>query len=64
MADPAYLPSVAARAWRWAPEMEEVAGALRAAGLPDDLAVAAHAVLSRWEDDKDRFDIGLRGHLI
>ncbi|WP_432111013.1 DUF1932 domain-containing protein [Streptomyces sp. YPW6] len=34
LSDPEYLPSVAARDWRWAPEMEEVADTLRAADLP------------------------------
>ncbi|MBG0825785.1 DUF1932 domain-containing protein [Planomonospora sp. ID91781] len=59
LADPDYLPSVAARGWRWAPEMEEVAQTLRAAGLPDDLAAAGQAVLDRWAADKDRFDLSL-----
>lgn len=53
LADPDYLPSVAARAWRWAPEMNEVADTLTAAGLPPDLALGAATVLQRWEDDKD-----------
>ncbi|MGD9529848.1 MAG: DUF1932 domain-containing protein, partial [Pseudonocardia sp.] len=39
LADPHYLPSVAARAWRWEPEMHEVADILAAEGLPDDLAL-------------------------
>ncbi|EFE76242.1 hypothetical protein SSIG_03806 [Streptomyces filamentosus NRRL 11379] len=39
--DPEYVPSVAARAWRWAPEMAEAADALRAADLPPDMAEAA-----------------------
>ncbi len=38
LSGPEYLPSVAARAWRWAPEMEEVADTLRAADLPSDMA--------------------------
>lgn len=53
LADLNYLPSVAARAWRWAPEMLEVADSLTEAGLPTDLAVAASRVLDRWHDDKD-----------
>ncbi|MGW9068099.1 DUF1932 domain-containing protein [Streptomyces yangpuensis] len=57
LADPGYLPSVAARAWRWAPEMEDIAETLRAAGLPADMAEAAVAVMSRWEGDKDRYDL-------
>lgn len=53
LADLHYLPSVAARAWRWEPEMYEVADILAAEGLPDDLARAAAAVLERWEPDRD-----------
>lgn len=59
LADPGYLPSVAARAWRWAPEMEDIAETLRAAGLPADMAEAAVAVMSRWKGDKDRYDLEL-----
>lgn len=44
-----YLPSVAERAWRWEPEMHEIARTLDAAGLPAHLARAAAAVLARWE---------------
>ncbi|WP_165986012.1 NAD(P)-dependent oxidoreductase [Streptomyces sp. YIM 98790] len=57
LADVDYLPSVAARAWRWAPEMQEVADSLKAAGLPSDLAKAANSTLSRWNQDKDNFDL-------
>lgn len=53
LADPHYLPSVAARAWRWEPEMHEVADILAAEGLPDELALAAATVLERWEPDRD-----------
>ncbi|MFI1573919.1 DUF1932 domain-containing protein [Streptomyces anulatus] len=57
LSDPEYLPSVAARAWRWAPEMEEVADTLRAADLPTDMAEATARVLAYWEQDKDQFDL-------
>ncbi|MFD8469720.1 DUF1932 domain-containing protein [Streptomyces cyaneofuscatus] len=57
LSDPDYLPSVAARAWRWAPEMEEVADTLRAADLPTDMAEATARVLALWEQDKDRDDV-------
>ncbi|WP_112491060.1 NAD(P)-dependent oxidoreductase [Streptomyces bacillaris] len=57
LSDPEYLPSVAARAWRWAPEMEEVADTLRAADLPTDMAEATARVLACWEQDKDQFDL-------
>jgi 3-hydroxyisobutyrate dehydrogenase-like beta-hydroxyacid dehydrogenase len=59
LAEPDYLPSVAAKAWRWAPEMEEAAATLRAAGLPADLSLAAAAVFEHWANDKDAFDITL-----
>jgi 3-hydroxyisobutyrate dehydrogenase-like beta-hydroxyacid dehydrogenase len=52
-----YLPSVAARAWRWAPEMQDIAETLRAAGLPTDMAEAAVKVMSRWESDKDQYGL-------
>jgi 3-hydroxyisobutyrate dehydrogenase-like beta-hydroxyacid dehydrogenase len=59
LSDPDYLPSVAARAWRWGPEMLEVAEALLSAGLPAELAEAAASVMTRWEGDKDQFEVPL-----
>ena len=59
LAQPAYLPGVAARAWRWAPEMHEIADTLTEAGLPPHLAQATAEVLGRWKDDKDNRDIPL-----
>jgi 3-hydroxyisobutyrate dehydrogenase-like beta-hydroxyacid dehydrogenase len=59
LADTAYLPSVAARAWRWEPEMHEVAEALREAGLPEQLAEGAAVVLALWRDDKDNNNLPL-----
>ena len=53
------LPSVAARAWRWAPELEEIAATLRTAGLPPAMAEGAATVLRQWTEDKDRFDLPL-----
>ena len=53
------LPSVAARAWRWAPELEEIAATLRTAGLPPAMAEGAATVLRQWAEDKDRFDLPL-----
>ncbi|GAA1700116.1 NAD(P)-dependent oxidoreductase [Fodinicola feengrottensis] len=47
------LPSIVDRAWRWAPEMLEVAETMRAAGLPDDFGRAAAIVLEHWAADKD-----------
>ncbi|MFE8948163.1 DUF1932 domain-containing protein [Streptomyces sp. NPDC007856] len=48
-----YFPKVAARSWRWGPEMREAAHALEEAGLPSDLANAAAAVMERWSGLKD-----------
>jgi 3-hydroxyisobutyrate dehydrogenase-like beta-hydroxyacid dehydrogenase len=59
LSGPGHLPSVAGRAWRWAPEMLEVAETLRACGLPPQMAEAAAAVMERWEKDKDRYDLPL-----
>ncbi|WP_405859163.1 DUF1932 domain-containing protein [Streptomyces sp. NBC_01515] len=59
LAETDQLPSVAARAWRWAPELEEIAATLRTAGLPADMAEGAAAVLGRWADDKDDYDLPL-----
>jgi 3-hydroxyisobutyrate dehydrogenase-like beta-hydroxyacid dehydrogenase len=59
LADPAELPAVAARAWRWGPEMTEAADTLRSHGLPPELAEAATEVLARWSADRDDFDLDL-----
>lgn len=59
LADRGYIPSVAARAWRWAPEMSEAAEALAAADLPPELAQAAAAVLGRWEPDRDDWGLSV-----
>ena len=53
LAETAYFPKVAARSWRWGPEMKEAAHALEEAGLPSDLADAAAAVMERWTGLKD-----------
>lgn len=52
------LPGIVDRAWRWAPEMLEVADTLRDAGLPDDFARAAATVLEHWSGDKENPTIG------
>jgi 3-hydroxyisobutyrate dehydrogenase-like beta-hydroxyacid dehydrogenase len=57
LARPGALPGLAARAWRWAPEMNEIADTLDADGLPSDLARAAAEVLGHWQDDKDSWDL-------
>ncbi|MDT0413707.1 MULTISPECIES: DUF1932 domain-containing protein [Streptomyces] len=53
LAETAYIPKVAARSWRWGPEMEEVVSALREAELPTDLAEASASVMSRWGSLRD-----------
>lgn len=53
LAETAYFPKVAARSWRWGPEMREAAHALEEAGLPTDLADAAATVMDRWTELKD-----------
>lgn len=53
LAEADYIPKVAARSWRWGPEMEEAAATLREAGLPAELAEASAAVMSRWDDLRD-----------
>jgi 3-hydroxyisobutyrate dehydrogenase-like beta-hydroxyacid dehydrogenase len=45
-----FLPSVAVRAWRWAPEMHEVASTLSAQHLPADQALATADILQHWAD--------------
>lgn len=59
LADVDQFPGVAAKAWRWAPEMLEVADVLRSNGLPDGLALGAADALQRWTDAKDREDLDI-----
>ncbi|MFJ9478847.1 DUF1932 domain-containing protein [Streptomyces mirabilis] len=53
LAEPEYVAKTAARAWRWGPEMEEVADTLEAVGLPSEMLRAAATTLARWDDAKD-----------
>jgi 3-hydroxyisobutyrate dehydrogenase-like beta-hydroxyacid dehydrogenase len=53
------LPAAGQRAWRWAPEMREIADASRDAGLPTDLLDAAATVLDHWRRHKDDPDLTL-----
>jgi 3-hydroxyisobutyrate dehydrogenase-like beta-hydroxyacid dehydrogenase len=53
------LLSAGPRAWRWVPEMGEIAEACAAAGLPDELVTAASALFERWESYKDTEDLTL-----
>jgi 3-hydroxyisobutyrate dehydrogenase-like beta-hydroxyacid dehydrogenase len=59
LAAPDGLTSAAQRAWRWAPEMGEIADACRDAGLPADLLDAAATFLEHWRQHKDDPDVTL-----
>lgn len=47
------LPGAAARAWRWAPEMREIASACAEVGVSPDVALTAAALFERWSGHKD-----------
>ncbi|MBF6468275.1 DUF1932 domain-containing protein [Nocardia beijingensis] len=53
--DRAALPGVAARAWRWVPEVEEAAISLSEAGLPADFVDAAAKLYRQFDADKDNW---------
>ncbi|MBB5998464.1 3-hydroxyisobutyrate dehydrogenase-like beta-hydroxyacid dehydrogenase [Streptomonospora salina] len=57
--DPAKLPALAGRAWRWEPEMRDTAQALDESGLPPGAITAIADALKAWEPFKDRTDIDL-----
>jgi 3-hydroxyisobutyrate dehydrogenase-like beta-hydroxyacid dehydrogenase len=59
LAAPDRLRSAGQRAWRWAPEMREIAGASRDAELPADLLDAAATFLDHWRRHKDDPDVTL-----
>jgi hypothetical protein len=44
----------ARKAWRWAPEMEEVAATSEALGLPGELGQGAADLFRRWERHRDQ----------
>jgi 3-hydroxyisobutyrate dehydrogenase-like beta-hydroxyacid dehydrogenase len=50
---PERLSGAGAKAWRWAPEIREIADACAAAGVPGALPEAAAALLDRWAGHKD-----------
>jgi len=43
----------ARKAWRWAPEMKEVAATCEALGLPQGIPLGAADLLSRWDAHRD-----------
>jgi 3-hydroxyisobutyrate dehydrogenase-like beta-hydroxyacid dehydrogenase len=53
LADRPGLARTAARAWRWAPEMDEIGDACEASGLPDGMARGAAELFARWEAHRD-----------
>jgi 3-hydroxyisobutyrate dehydrogenase-like beta-hydroxyacid dehydrogenase len=59
LAAPDRLTSVGQRAWRWAPEMAEIADACRDVGLPAELLDAAETFLGHWRQHKDDPDLTL-----
>jgi 3-hydroxyisobutyrate dehydrogenase-like beta-hydroxyacid dehydrogenase len=48
------LVGVGPRAWRWAPEMDEVADTCRTVGLPDGIPRGAAELFRRWESRRDQ----------
>jgi len=48
------LVGVGPRAWRWAPEMDEVADACASLGLPDGIPRGAAELFRRWEHRRDQ----------
>jgi hypothetical protein len=52
--DGARVTFAAPKAWRWAPEMEEVADTAASLGLPDGMGRAAAELFRRWEAHRDQ----------
>jgi 3-hydroxyisobutyrate dehydrogenase-like beta-hydroxyacid dehydrogenase len=59
LARPAQVTTAGPRAWRWGPEMEEIAAACAAVGLPGDVARQAAATFLRWADLKGAADVSV-----
>ncbi len=51
--DTDYIPTTAALAWRWGPELAEAADYAQTNGLPGGIMQAAAEALSRWNDVHD-----------
>jgi 3-hydroxyisobutyrate dehydrogenase-like beta-hydroxyacid dehydrogenase len=47
------LPRSAGKAWRWAPEMEEIAATCAELGLPDGIPHGAAHLYRRWDEHRD-----------
>ena len=57
LARPSRVTLAGPRAWRWAPEMQEIAAACAAVGVPGDVAELASSVFLRWADLKGADDV-------
>jgi 3-hydroxyisobutyrate dehydrogenase-like beta-hydroxyacid dehydrogenase len=63
------LPRSAGKAWRWAPEMEEIAATCAELGVPDGIPRGAADLYRRWDEHRDTEvelerlldDLGLEG---
>jgi hypothetical protein len=51
--DAATLQRAAAAGWRWEGEMDEIAAACAAAGLPPETFAGIAALLARWSERRD-----------
>jgi 3-hydroxyisobutyrate dehydrogenase-like beta-hydroxyacid dehydrogenase len=60
LAKPDRVTTAGPRAWRWAPEMTEVAQALTELRLPGEIADAAASMFALWADFKDLPEATLR----
>lgn len=59
LARPETLVTAGPRAWRWGPEMAEIADAYASAGLAPEIAFAAERLFARWNVHKDDADVTL-----
>ncbi|WP_322780371.1 NAD(P)-dependent oxidoreductase [Frankia sp. Cas4] len=53
LAEPDFFATVAARAWRWGPELAQAAESYRTVGLPDTMLRGAEELLRTWFEHKD-----------
>jgi 3-hydroxyisobutyrate dehydrogenase-like beta-hydroxyacid dehydrogenase len=53
LAEPDFFATVAARAWRWAPELAQAAESYRTVGLPDTMLRGAEELLRAWSEHKN-----------
>jgi len=59
LANPTQVTTAGPRAWRWAPEMEEIAAACAAVGVTGDVAGLAATTFMRWADLKWASDVSV-----